>query len=269
MFNVNSLNRYQRIALLYGIMAGDGCLSLCTNKKGKTCHFISISGNYYDDKPFFNEVVLPLVNSLRSNKVDVKFRERPKYGKIEINFIDRELFELIHSYGFPVGKKGQNLLISSLFYRKNLIRYIMQGFMATDGSLVLTKNPNKFYPRVEAMVIHKEFLKQVYDYLISMGLKGAYYKRKSKTGYGWKTGQDQYRFQFNGKGNLLLFEKLVGFINPKQRAKFNNFLNYDIGYDYIIKDKTSLQKRVLKNDFNIDFIRKMATPRVELGTSCS
>ena len=59
MVDLNLLNEEQKWALLFGIMAGDGCLShFVSGQKGE--HFIiSITGNYYDDKPFFREIVMP------------------------------------------------------------------------------------------------------------------------------------------------------------------------------------------------------------------
>ena len=182
---------------------------------------------------------------------------------------DKKLFELIHSYDFPIGKKGQKLLIPRFFYEKGLVKYAVQGFMATDGSLVLTKNPNKFYPRIESVVIHKNFLKQVYDYLISIGLNGAYYLAKSKPDPRWKICQDKYRFQFNGKNNLLLFEKLIGFINPKHKKKFDYFIKYDKYYDYSIGGKPISSQIAIREKINLSFIKKMAAPGIEPGTSCS
>ncbi|NCN98745.1 hypothetical protein COU62_00095 [Candidatus Pacearchaeota archaeon CG10_big_fil_rev_8_21_14_0_10_35_219] len=62
------------------------------------------------------------------------------YNGYVFNFTDYRLFDLIHPYGFPIGKKGRKVTIPDYFYETGLIRYIIQGFFATDGSLVLTKN---------------------------------------------------------------------------------------------------------------------------------
>ena len=267
-FNLENLNKEEKFALLFGIMAGDGCLSHCVSN-GKNYFIISVTGNYYDDKPFYTSVVIPLINSLRLDRKPIKFRDRQNYGKIEINFSDKTLFNKLKSYGFPVGKKGSQLIISRFFYEKDLLKYIIQGFFATDGSLVLTKNPNKFYPRIESVVIHKDFLKQVYDYLVSIGLKGAYYKGKSKPDPRWKVVQDKYRFQFNGKRNLLFFEKLIGFVNPKHNQKFVYFIKYDNEYDATIKSIQSSNQKLLREPINSEFIKKMATLGVEPRTPSS
>ena len=74
------------LSLLYGIMAGDGCLS-----RGVKNRTISITCNYYNDIPFFDEIVIPLLNRIR--KKETKYRLRPKYGKIEIDFSEQYLSE--------------------------------------------------------------------------------------------------------------------------------------------------------------------------------
>ena len=40
---------------------------------------------------------------------------------IEFNFSDVKLFDKIHSLGFPIGKKGNNLYIPKIFYDKHLV----------------------------------------------------------------------------------------------------------------------------------------------------
>jgi len=239
------------LALLYGIMLGDGGLSKHINKKGQVCYFISISGNYYDDKPFYNKVVLPLLDRLRGNK-KTKYRERKKYGKIELNFTDKIFLNKLNEIGFPIGKKGNKLEIPKIFYDKKLLKYIVQGFFATDGSIVLTKNPNKFYPRLEAHGIAPTLIKQVKDYLLSLGLKGKFYecKRKNKNYFGTKH-QTQYRFQFNGKENLLLFKNQVGFINPKQKEKFLHFLDYNKRYKSKMKGIPTQKQKLVRDKIRL------------------
>ncbi len=266
-FNLKNLKEDERFALLFGILAGDGCLSKHINKRGTACYFISITGSLIDDLPFFKQVLSPLLEEFRGKNTNIKFRRDCK--AIEFNFCDKALFHRIKDAGFPRGKKGQKLIIPNNFYEKNLLKYIIQGFFATDGSLVLTKNPNKFYPRIESIVIHKDFLKQVYDYLISIGLKGAYYKSKSKPDPKWKTFQEKYRFQFNGKKNLLLFDKLVGFVNPKHKRKFIKFIEYDKEYNNRMKDIPFTKPRFLRVSINAKFVSKMAALGVEPRTSCS
>lgn len=267
---IESLNEEEKFALLFGILAGDGCLSKHINKKDRAFHFISITGNYYDDKPFFKTVVVPLINSLRKTKKETPVRERSNYGKIEINFCDKELFNKMNKLGFPIGKKGQQLIIPQTFYEKELVKYVVQGFFATDGSLVLTKNPNKFYPRIEGTGISKNLISQVCDYLKEVGMIGYFYKAKrNKIDDKWGIRQQQYRFQFNGKSNLLLFNELVGFINPKHKQKFLDFIEYDREYNNLMKGVPTSNQKYLRPSLNESFKNKMATLGVEPRTPSS
>ena len=252
----------KELAILYGIMLGDGCLSKHNNKKGKKFYFISISGNYKDDKPFYDKIVLPLINNLRKNEKTIKYKEREKYGKIEINFSDKFLFGELNKIGFPNGKKGSEIKIPTIFYKKKLLKYLTQGFFATDGSLVLTKNPNKIYPRLEGHGISDKLIFQIKDYLVSRGMYGKFYECK-RNKHPFKNFQKQYRFQFNGQKNLNLFQEKIGFINPKHLEKLSNFLKYSKDYDLSIKGIPTQKQRVHRDKI------LMATPRIELGTSCS
>ncbi|MCX6750669.1 MAG: hypothetical protein NTZ83_04385, partial [Candidatus Pacearchaeota archaeon] len=63
----------------------------------------------------------------------------------------------------------------------------------------------------------------------------------------WKNPQRKYRFQFNGKKNLLLFNERIGFVNPKHSLKFDNFLKYDKEYDENIRGIPSSKHYLIRN----------------------
>lgn len=252
-------------AILYGIMLGDGCLSL-VNKKDRIAKakFVSITGSSDDDLPFFENIISPILTKFRGRNTTIKFRKSCK--AIDFNFTDSKLFDVIHSFGFPIGKKENKLSIPKVFYDKKLVEFVIAGFFATDGSLVLTKNPNKYYPRIESRVISCNLLKQIYDYLISIGLNGAFYESKSKPYFKWKNPQKAYRVQFNGLKNLVLFEKKIGFINPKYQEKFEEFLKYDKEYTASTLHIPSWKINNIYAKLNKNFEERMAAPRFELGT---
>lgn len=242
---VKSLNEDEKFALLVGILLGDGCLSLVKGKK----KYIVITCSLDDDLPFFEEIVAPLLEFFRGKKTNIKFRRDCR--AIEFNFTDKKLFDLIVSVGFPIGKKGPNLIIPKIFYEKNLLKYIIQGFFATDGSLVLTKNPNKYYPRIESRVIHRYLIKQIHNYLLEIGMKGNHYFCKARPDSRWKVVQDQYRFQFNGEQNLKLFKEKIGFINPKQEDKFNNFVRYNKEYSRKMKGVPTQKQHFIRDNIKL------------------
>lgn len=218
----------KNFALLYGIMLGDGCLSYSRKKQD---YAIFITGSYYDDQDFFKSTVKPLIDKLREKPV--KIRERPYEGSLRIDISDKRFFTEFSSLGFPIGEKGIKLSIPKIFLRNNnLMKCIIAGIFATDGSLVLAKNPNKYYARLEVKSISKKLLTQVNNYLRSLGLNSTLYFLKSK----FSNEKDVYKIQINGLKNLLLFKKKIGFINLKHYKKYTIFLDYCKRYDKAIRN---------------------------------
>lgn len=233
----------EEFALFYGILLGDGSIGKYGYKKykNKFNYNINITCNALDDWPFTNKVILPILKEITGKEIFP--RKDIDRNSIRINFSNKPLFYFLKGIGFPVGKKGQNLIIPSIFYEKNLIKYIIQGFFATDGCICLTKNPNKYYPRIESQTIHKKMILQIKDYLEFLGMKGKFYDCKSKPSLHFKNVQARYKFQFNGKENLLLFEKHIGFVNPKHKDRFSNFLKYSETYDQLIAGVPSCEQK--------------------------
>ena len=243
------MNIEKKFALLYGILLGDGCISKYTTKDKRKRFVISITGNYYNDGKFYKNILKPLLISLGRNSVSIK--KRPNNGTLEINFPDKKLFDKLEKNNFPIGKKGTKLKIPVNFYKEDLIKEIVQGFFATDGSIVLTKNPNKFYPRLEGHGISRELISQIKTYLNNQGMKGHFYKcKRNKKDLRWKTMQQQYRFQFNGKENFKKFNNIIGFINPKHKEKFQKFMEYSTEYDNSIKKIPTQKQKPIRNKIN-------------------
>jgi len=91
-------------------------------------------------------------------------------------------------------------------------------------------------------------------------MSGAFYQSKSDPR--WINSQDKYRFQFNGKKNLLLFEELIGFVNPKHKKKFTAFLQYTLNYDNSVNGIASLKQVFIREPINLAFQNEMALGRI-------
>ena len=217
-----TLKLNKNFAILYGIMLGDGCLSLTSKNK----KLVFISGSLRDDIPFFEKSINPILNGLVDRTYPIKIKSYK--GSIELVFMHQKLFDFIHSLGFPIGKKGNKLFIPKTFYDENLVKYLIRGFFATDGSLVLTDNNGTLYPRVEANGIAKILITEISNYLNESGIRCNLYiaKRKKLMTY---PGQEQFRIQINGKENLKKFIKEIGFINPKQLERLSYYYKYGSG----------------------------------------
>lgn len=206
------ITKSNKLALLYGILLGDGCLSKIEPKY----YFISIVGNIKDDYPFLKDVVKTNLKHFVKNKIIIK--KRIKQRKLEIQFTNKQFFNKLHEVGFPIGKKGTELSIPHVFNNKNM-KHIIQGYFATDGCLVITNNNGIIYPRIELSSISKPLLSQVMIYLKYIGMKGNLYISHKYPSKAWNT---LYRIQFNGRTNLQIFIDKIGFINPKHTKKYKN-----------------------------------------------
>ncbi len=195
------------MALFYGILLGDGCISRSCNQWR-----VVVTCSFYDDKDFFDKVVIPTARRLRGK--NVRYIERKKYGKIEMNFADKEFFNHLSDLGFPIGKK-LDIIIPNVFFDNMLEKHVIAGIFATDGSLALVNNNGYLYPRIEIHMNSFRLLNQIRKYLIENGLKGNIYKGNNNS----------YRLEFPGKRNLLEFSEKIGFVNPKQLQRFENFIN--------------------------------------------
>jgi hypothetical protein len=174
-----------------------------------------VCGHIEDDLEFL-ENIKPIIERIRG--LAVKIKKRPKLGKLEINFSDKGMFILFKGIGFPVGKKGVKLRISS-YFKEHYYKYIIQGYFATDGCLVLTNNNGTLYPRIEFSSISKPLLQQTLNYLKKNGIKGNLYVSHRYKNH-WNT---LYRIQFNGKKSLKKFIEIIGFINPKHQKKLDYY----------------------------------------------
>lgn len=200
----------KKLALFYGALLGDGCISRSCKK-----WFVVMTCSFYDDKEFFDNVIIPIARQLRGK--DVIYREREEYGKLEMNFSDKNLFNKLNSIGFPIGKK-LDISIPQIFFDCNLEKYVIAGVFATDGCLAIVNNNGTSYPRIEIHIDSLKLLNQIKRYLIENGLKGNVYRIDGKCGV-------SYRLEFPGKRNLLQFESKIGFVNPKQLQRFENYIN--------------------------------------------
>lgn len=196
-------------ATFFGVMLGDGCLS-----RSSRGYFVVVTGDINSDLEFFG-LLKPAISKIRGKPV--KAKKKVGCGSIEYNFSDKRLFDKLKNAGFPVGKKGTALSVPDEFISQ--MNYITKGYFATDGSLVITNNNGTIYPRIEFSSISRKLLEQVRQYLVSLGIKGSVYTSRRYSN-NWN---DLYRLQINGRIKLFLFEKKIGFLNPKHKEKFDNY----------------------------------------------
>ena len=236
--NVASLNYEQRFALLYGVLLGDGCLSRYKTKDGRERKMLIVTGSYDDDAEFFDSIVAPLFCSFTDTLPKIKLRH--KYGAREIAVSNKELFAKIESVRFNAGKK-KDIPIPSIF-NDNLINFVLAGLFATDGCLTIVNNNGTKYPRMFFTAALPTAFYKITEYLNNNEISASCYTRKFIKIHekAFKKTKTHYVISSNGPKNAGKFRELIGFINPKHEARYQNYL-----------------------------LSKMAPGRIELPTSAS
>ncbi len=204
-------------SLLYGAMLGDGSVG-----KYSSQYKITITGHSIDDKDFLILGIKPILEKLFKKPIHLNFRKDS--SALDLIIYSKEVFEyMTKKWNYPAGRKKNISISKSLVQDKKIMRNVISGFFATDGSMVITNNNGIFYPRVEFGNKSTTILIQIRNFLSQFGIKGGLYiSHKHPTG-------NVYRLQYNGKKNTLKFWKIIGFINPKHKRKFEEFTTEFIG----------------------------------------
>lgn len=169
---------------------------------------IYIAGDSQNDREFFTHIVL-LINKLFG--INVRISKRADCNGIYVRFSSKHVFELLCSFGFPVGKK-RCIMIPADFLKNQLWPHVTRGIFDTDGCLVFSKQHKKFryYPRIEITNSSRELIKQLYLLLTWTGFTCS--QRKAGAGY-WK-------LEIAGVRNLEKWMQTIRPNNPKHVRKY-------------------------------------------------
>lgn len=191
-------------ALLCGIILGDGCLSVHRRKSGGSEFRIVVTLNHRDSN--LAKIVFELFKKLDPDRRPL-IVQRKKWGATEIRMHSKEtLYKLNKNWKLPIGLK-KNITIPTKFIRDwRLLKYVIKGLFATDGTLIFAKQHKEFgyYPRIEFYSSSQRLLVQVYESLLTRGFKISRFEN---------------RLSVNGKESLKKFKKEIGFINDGQIEK--------------------------------------------------
>lgn len=209
------------LAYFCGVMAGDGNLHARPIKKD---YAIYCGGNPFDEVPYYNEVIGPLVYSLFGIKVKLKLMNTT-YG---FSTSSKLLFEfLTHKIGLPPGPKHPSLRVPSIFKAdETLMSFFVRGLFDTGGCVYFSKKQNSvsYYPVISCSSKTDFFMRQIANFLKSKNFRVyEYYNYKfkdarNKRGYTIKSG-----IQLSGRQNLQNWVSLINFSNPKHLQKIEKY----------------------------------------------
>lgn len=212
-------NHSAELAYFCGVLTGDGSIY---TRKNKHDYIIKCVGNPKDEKQFYSKVLSPIFSKLFGILPDMKIMDSGTtygfvvYSKNIYDFLTQHLQMLS-------GRKDRRLKIPLwvLSSEKFCISFI-RGLFDTDGSIALKKRHKSFpyYPVVSLSSKSKQLIVGLGTILEQIGFKIVYT-------LDYKVRDDRLRshysiinrLEMNGKRNLVLWMKMIGFSNPKHLKK--------------------------------------------------
>ena len=200
------------LAELYGIMAGDGCLSNTGAgfNSGKK-YWIYICGHKVDDRSHY-DYIKSLFKEVFNKETNIG--ERKKENAIFIRFSDKKIFHDFVNLGFPVGKKYSKLGIPSWITENNInLVPFLRGLFDTDGSFVLSKQHKEkpYYPRIEVCTKSEYLAKQTKEALDKLGIGCSLNKKLA-----------YFRLEVAGRSSCDKWMNIIGTKNKKHEVKYLN-----------------------------------------------
>ncbi len=191
------------LAEFYGIMLGDGNLTVIKDYKIGV-YQIRIIGDSRYDKEYLFKYVKPLIENLFSIKIKI-FKQNNKNAVFLVG-TSKKLTEFLQTKGFKPGDKIRNLLDIPLWIKNNpdYLRACLRGLYDTDGSVYRLTNQNSY--QILFTNYNPVLINSVRESLISLGIGVSKVSRERD-------------ITITKKSELRKFLKEVGFSNIKHLNK--------------------------------------------------
>ncbi len=192
----------EKLAELYGILLGDGCVTKIKSYKVGT-YEIRIVGDSRHDKEYLINYVKGMIETL----FDVKVKLVGYKGKNALGLVahGKKLVEFFESKGFKPGNKITNQLRIPYWIRSksNFLKVCIRGLYDTDGGIYKLNNQNVY--QICFTNYNSRLLNDVRDSLLFLGMNPSKIYNKN--------------IRITKKSELRKFLKLVGFSNPRHLNK--------------------------------------------------
>lgn len=232
---IKNFNVTEDFCELYGILMGDGCLSTYLVKADTRIirrFEVTITGNLHEIDYFYPHVLLLIKNTLGKNA-----RIYPHYSSnaVTIKIRNKCIFELIKSFGFPVGNKTPNLTIPDKLLKlpDRYLRRLVRGVVDTDGCVFAKKREKYRYPHVKVKSHSPRFREQLKELLTKLGFT-PHYSDAGKTSV-----------CIRGIKNIEKYVKDIGFANPKHSQKYHHWKKQGILPPTALVKNLSMKSKVL------------------------
>ena len=231
-----------------GLIAGDG--DLTKEKNTVTIRFSNSNRKLIEDfiylsKKLFN--VKPNISSVNSEK-------RPEAWR----FGSKLVFEILEELGLPLSPKSDKIDMSNKLLKVNneLLSNYLKGYFDTDGGGI--ERTKKGSHHVESSSTSKIFSEKLKLVLLRYGIHSKIRKKEARPNKKVNSKKNKFAIIINGKKNLELFKKFIGFNHPEKKEKLDRIINkikrYDTNIDIIPNARKLIAK--VEKDLGIKILKR-------------
>jgi len=200
------------LAELIGIILGDGMIGIY-KRKGRpgNQYRLKISMNAEKDREY-SEYVAEIIEDIFSVKPIINFRKNEK--TLDVIVTNPRVITTLLDIGMKKSPKWGAAIIPKRFLRNDLALKVLRGYVDTDGCIVVFNNNGTIYPRIEMKVCPSPMQRQ----FISILEKNGFRPRVNDIGKG------KCRIMLSGKKKLMLWNRIIGFSNSRNKKMLGGYL---------------------------------------------
>ena len=211
----------EKLAELYGVMLGDGCLSSYFSNYAQKGIFCTLVTGHTHDEPYYSQVLRPILIIEFGVKGCIRFRKDCQVVRFETTH--KNVFNFIKLLGFPIGKKDYLEIPTSIISNNNFSIACVRGIFDTDGSIYSRyskkyHNHAKFYHYMVVQFKMKSYdlIKQIKNILDTNNIK------TTKIGTIKKL---YFVVRVTDQESIHIFMKLIKPNNEYHVKRYSNFTN--------------------------------------------
>jgi hypothetical protein len=204
-----------------GIHIGDGSMYL--SGPSKQSYILRYSGHVTEDKEYYFNRIIPLKKTLFNVKTNGKIF-KPRNNEFGIVICSKAVYNFyLKIISIPSGKKYEIIDIPKIIKMSNreIQCSFIRGLADTDFSITFkrksTKHDLNYYPVISANFASKKLVKDLKLILTDLGFKVVTLERMGRR---YEKFHQTNVININGRKNLKLWMKLIGFNNPKHVTKY-------------------------------------------------
>jgi len=193
----------EKLAELWGIMLGDGCLQKIQGYK-LGVYGIDVAGHSIDDREYLLDFVKPLCEELFA--VNSRIYQSKRSKCIHVIVDSRRIVDFFESEGFKAGNKIKNKVTIPDWIKENekLLVACLRGLFDTDGSFYKLTNQNSY--QINFCNHNQRLLNDVRENIANLGI-------------GVSKIMENRRIVITKRSEIEKFYKVIGFSNPKHLNK--------------------------------------------------